>query len=137
MLPKKTLFKVLAGYLAIAMVLLSLPAQGWAMFITAAPGEEASAQPHLSVDRAADLAKVRSVLESKIVRQKLMDYGLSPSEALMRVNRLSDRQLHEFAARTDSVQAGGDAVGLFFGLVIVSLLVVVLVFLLQGRIEVK
>lgn len=130
----------LAVYLIAALIVMSsFAAPAEAMFIPAAPGEESPAQPHMdmSADRAADLAKVRSVLESKIVQQKLMDYGLSPTEAMARVNRLSDQQLHELAARTDSVQAGGDAVGLFFGLVIVALLVVVLVYLLQGRIEVK
>lgn len=128
----------LAVYLIAALIVMSsFAAPAEAMFIPAAPGEQAPGQPHVSGDRAADLAKVRSVLESKIVQQKLMDYGLSPTEALARVNRLSDQQLHELAARTDSVQAGGDAVGLFFGLVIVALLVVVLVYLLQGRIEVK
>jgi len=118
-------------------VMSSFAAPAEAMFIPAAPGEEAPAQPHMTADRAADLARVRLVLESKIVRQKLMDYGLSPTEATARVNRLSDQQLHELAARTDSVQAGGDAVGLFFGLVVVALLVVVLIYLLPGRIEVK
>jgi len=128
----------LVVYLIAALIVMSsFAAPAEAMFIPAAPGEEAPAQPHMTADRAADLARVRLVLESKIVRQKLMDYGLSPTEATARVNRLSDQQLHELAARTDSVQAGGDAVGLFFGLVVVALLVVVLIYLLQGRIEVK
>jgi hypothetical protein len=128
----------LAVYLIVAlMAISSFAAPAEAMFIPAAPGGAAPAQSHLSGDRAADLAKVRAVLESKIVRQKLVDYGLSPSEAMARVNRLSDRQLHEFAARTDSIQAGGDAVGLLVGVVVVALLVVVLIYLLQGRIEVK
>lgn len=128
----------LAAYLIVALIVMSsFAASAEAMFVPAAPGEEASVQPHMPGDRAADLAKVQSVLESRIIQQKLMDYGLSPTEAMARVNRLSDQQLHELAARTDSVQAGGDAVGLFFGLVIVALLVVVLVYLLQGRIEVK
>ena len=129
----------MAVYLIAALIVMSsFAAPAEAMFVPAAPGEEASAQPHMSGDRAADLAKVRSVLESRIVQQKLMDYGLSQSEAMARVNRLSDQQLHEFAARMDSVQAGGDGgVDLFFGLVVVALLVVVLIYLLQGRIEVK
>lgn len=128
----------LAAYLIAALIVMSsFAAPAEAMFVPAAPGEETPAQPHLPADRAGDLAKVQSVLESRIIQQKLMDYGLSPTEAMARVNNLSDQQLHELAARTDSVQAGGDAVGLFFGLVVVAVLVVVLVYLLQGRIEVK
>jgi hypothetical protein len=54
-----------------------------------------------------------------------------------RVRRLSDGQLHALATHTDSLQAGGDGADLFFGLVIVALLVLVLVFLVQGRIEIR
>ena len=72
-----------------------------------------------------------------IVALIVMSSFAASAEAMARVNRLSDQQLHELAARTDSVQAGGDGVDLLFGLVIVALLVVVLVYLLQGRIEVK
>jgi len=123
--------------IAALLTISSLVAPAEAMFIPAAPGENTSAQPHLSADRTMDLARIEAVLESKVVRQKLMDYGLSPDEAMARVNTLSDQQLHELAAHSDSVQAGGDAVGLFFGLIIVGLLAVLLVFLVQGRIEVK
>ncbi len=123
----------LAVSLIVALLTISsLAAPAEAMFIPAAP-----AGPHLSADRAADLARVEAALESKVIRQKLVDYGLSPEEAMARVNALSDQQLHELAAHTDSVQAGGDVGGLFFGLVIVALLAVLLVFLVQGRIEVK
>jgi hypothetical protein len=128
----------LAVYLIAALIVMSsFAAPAEAMFLSAAPGEEAPAQPHLSAARAADLARVQAALESRIVQQKLMDYGLSPTETMARVNRLSDQQLHELATHTDSVQAGGDPADLFFGLVIVALLVVVLIYLLQGRIEVK
>jgi hypothetical protein len=128
--------KPLAVYLIVALIAVSSfasPAE--AMFISAAPSQGGAVQT--SFDRAADLAKVQAALESKVVRQKLMDYGLSPTETAARVNALSDQQLHELATHTDSIQAGGDAAGLFFGLVLVALLVVVLIYLLQGRIEVK
>jgi len=130
--------KPLAVYLIAALIAISsFAAPAEAMFLSAAPREDAAALPQTSAARAADLARVQAALESRIVQQKLMDYGLSPSETMARVNGLSDQQLHELAARTDSVQAGGDAVGLFVGIVVVALLVVVLIYLLQGRIEVK
>ncbi len=125
--------KPLAVSLIVALLTISsLAAPAEAMFLPATP-----AQSQVSAERAADLARVEAALESKVVRQKLVDYGLSPDEAMRRVNALSDRQLHELAAHTDSVQAGGDGLGLFFGLVIVGLLAVLLIFLVQGRIEVK
>ena len=128
----------LAVYLIAALIAISsFTAPAEAMFLSSAPSQDAAARPQASFDRAADLARVQAVLESRIIQQKLIDYGLSSSEAKARVNGLSDQQLHELATRTDSVQAGGDPADLFFGLVVVALLVVVLVYLLQGRIEVK
>ncbi len=85
----------------------------------------------------ADLAKIQAALETKIVQQKLMDYGLSPEETMARVNKLSDEQINQLATHTDSLQAGGDPVDLVIGLVVLAILVVILIYLLQGRIEVR
>ena len=87
--------------------------------------------------RAADLAKIQAALESKIVQQKLMDYGLSPEETMARVNKLSDEQINHLATHAESLQAGGDPVDLLIGLLIVAILVVVLIWLLQGRVTVR
>lgn len=128
----------LALYVIVSLIAISTfagPAE--AMFLTAAPAKNAAGPEQTFENRASDLAKIQGALESRIVRQKLADYGLSPSEALARVSRLSDEQLHALASHTDSLQAGGDAGGLLFGLVVVALLVVVLVYLLQHRIEIK
>ncbi len=128
----------LAVSLIVALLTLSSfapPAE--AMFIPAVPGGAASIGQHSSGDRAKDLASVEAALESKIIRQKLVDYGLSPEEAMARVNTLSDQQLHELAAHTDAIQAGADPGDFLVGLVVVAILVVIIVFLVQGRIEVK
>jgi hypothetical protein len=107
------------------------------MFVPAAPHLNGAAPAAASADRAADLARIQTALESKIVQQKLMDYGLSPEETMARVNRLSDEQINQLATHTDSLQAGGDGGGFIVGLLVVAILVVILVYLLQGRIVVK
>ncbi len=130
--------KPVALYLTAALLAVSTfagPAE--AMFVPAAPPQDAAAAAKTTADRAADLARIQTALESKIVRQKLLDYGLSPEETLARINGLSDSQIHELAAHTGQIQAGGDPADFFFGLLIVALLVVVLVFLLQHRIEIR
>jgi hypothetical protein len=130
--------KPLAVYLAVALLAISTfagPAE--AMFVTSAPHQNAAAPAAVSADRAADLVKIQTALESKVVQQTLMDYGLSPEEAMARMNKLSDEQINQFATHTDSLQAGGDAVSVLAGLLIVALLVVILVYLLEGRIVVK
>lgn len=129
--------KPLIIYLAVSLLAISAFAgYAEAMFVPAAPSQQDTATT-VSADRAADLARIQTALESKIVRQRLQDYGLSSEEALARIHTLSDSQVHQFAAHTDSLQAGGDPVDTLIGLLLVALLVVVLIYLLQGRIQVK
>ena len=130
--------KPLAVYLAAALLAITTfagPAE--AMFVPAAPHQNAAAPAAAFVDRAADLAGIQTALESKIVQQKLMDYGLSPEETMARVNTLSDEQINQLATHSDSLQAGGDGGSLIVGLLVVAILVVILVYLLEGRIVVK
>lgn len=108
-----------------------------AMYVSAAPYHETADQTGKSLERAADLASIQAAIESRIVQQKLIDYGLSPADVMARMDKLSDEQLHVLASHTNSLQAGSDGVDLFFGLIVVALLVIVLVFLVQGRIEIR
>jgi cytochrome c553 len=130
--------KPLTIYLAAALLAISTfagPAE--AMFVPAAPHQNMTGATAESAGRAADMAKIQTAFESKILQQKLMDYGLSPEETMARVNKLSDEQIHQLATHTDSLQAGGDAVGFLVGLVVLALLVVLLIYLIQGRVEIK
>jgi hypothetical protein len=130
--------KPLAIYLTVALLAIATfsgPAE--AMFVPAISHQNATDAAVVSGGRAEDLAKIQTALESKIVRQKLMDYGLSPEETMERVNKLSDDQLSQLATHTESLQAGGDPVDLVIGLMVIALLVVLLIFLLQGRIVVR
>ena len=130
--------KPLAIYLAAALLALSTfagPAE--AMFVPVAPHQASPGAAAVSTDRAADLARIQAALESKIVQQKLMDYGLSPEETMARVSKLSDEQINQLATHTDSLQAGGDAGGLLVTLLVIAILVVLLVYLLEGRVTVR
>ena len=80
---------------------------------------------------------MQTALESKVVRQALIDNGLTPEEAMIRMNKLSDEQVHQLATHADSLQAGGDPIGFLVGVVVLALLVVVLIFLLEGRIQIR
>ena len=99
------------------------------MFVPASPHQDMTESTAVSAGRAADMAKIQMAFESKILQQKLMDYGLSPEETMARVNKLSDEQIHQLATHTDSLQAGGDGGGagvlvfLFLVLIIVVLIV--------------
>jgi Family of unknown function (DUF6627) len=55
-----------------------------------------------------------------------MDFGLTADEALARVNRLSDEQIHQLALNLNSVQAGADdGLGFLIFLLVVAIIVVV------------
>ncbi len=123
--------KPIVWYLATALFAMSTvagPAE--AMFVPAAPYQDPAS-------READMARIQTALESKVIQQTLKDYGLSPEETMSRVSELSDEQVHQLASHTDSLQAGGDAGGFIVGLVVVALLVVLLIYLVQGRVVVK
>ena len=135
---KASYAKPLSIYLVMALLTLSTfagPAE--AMFVPAGPQQHSAGPVSMAADRAADLAMIQSALESKILRQKLMDYGLSPEETMLRVNKLTDEQVHQLATHSDSLQAGGDAGSFILGLLIIALLVLLLVFLVQGRVEIN
>jgi len=111
----KTFFKLLSLYLVVALFLISLPSHGWAMYI---PADQSSPS------RQADLGAIQKTLESAVIKQRLMDFGLSPEEALTRINMLSDEQTHKLAVNLDSLQAGADGVGALVFLLLVAIVVV-------------
>ena len=114
---KKPFFKMLSMYLVFAIILLTIPAQGWAMFIPTA--ESVST-------RQADMTTIQKTLESTVVKQRLMDYGLSSEEAMVQISRLSDEQTHQLAANMDSVQAGADGLGAVAFVLVVAIIVVLI-----------
>ncbi len=124
----KMSFKALAVYLAFAMVVMTVPVQGWAMFIPSAGADTV---------RKADIATIQKTLESAVVKQRLMDYGLSADEAMARVNTLSDEQVHQFAAQLDSVQAGADGLGALIFVLLVVVIVILILELSGKRVIVK
>lgn len=78
------------------------------------------------VDRDAALAKIRAVLDKKIVQQRLADLGLSPSEIEARLGQLSNVQMRQLADQVDSIMAGGDGLGVIVFLLVIAILVVIL-----------
>ncbi|NTW59437.1 MAG: PA2779 family protein [Nitrospirae bacterium] len=129
----KMLFKIfhripLFASLAAALLALSIfSGSAKAMIVPAAPHQEPAVTAAGSDNRATDLAKIQAVLESKIIHQKLLDYGLSSEEAMERVNNLSDSQVTLLATNLEALQAGGDR---SVSLVVVLLLVIIILILI-------
>lgn len=84
-----------------------------------------------------EISKIQSVLENKIVMDKLSAYGLSADEIRSKLCQMTDDQIHMLAQASDNVPAGGDAVGLLVGVLLVILLVIVILKLLNKEIVVR
>jgi hypothetical protein len=98
------------------------------------PGLPVAAESSSDSHRMADLQKIQTVLESKVVRQRLEDFGLSQDEINARLAGLSDNQLHQFATDVDAIIPAGDGLGIVVVLLVIAILAVILVYLLNHRI---
>jgi len=73
-----------------------------------------------------DLARVQAFLENKIVVQKLVDYGVTPEQALAKVKEMSADDLHRLASLTDRAAAGADSTAAIIGVLLIVILVIVI-----------
>lgn len=89
--------------------------------------------------RVEDMAKVQAFLENKVVVQKLVDYGVSPAEAMAKVQTMSAQDLHRLAALTDRAAVGADGGVLWFliSLAVLVILVIVIMKLMNKEIVVR
>jgi hypothetical protein len=88
--------------------------------------------------RVEDMAKVQSFLENKVVTQKLVDYGVSPAEAMEKVTSMSAQDLHRLASLTDRTAAGtSDALGFLIGLAILVILIIIIFKLMNKEVVVR
>jgi hypothetical protein len=88
--------------------------------------------------RVEDMAQVQSFLENKVVVQKLVDYGVSPAEAMAKVKAMSAQDLHRLASLTDRAAAGADdAIGILIGLAILVILIIVILKLMNKEVIIR
>ncbi len=122
--------KLLACYLVAATALLgAFPREGAAALV---PTALAAAEQ--APGRAEDLARLQSLLERKVVAQRLADLGLSAEEIRARLGALDDARLHELAERMDGLLPAGDAGAVVVALLVVVLLVVLIFYLMDRKI---
>jgi hypothetical protein len=123
-------FKQVAWYLVGAMFIIGI-----------APKVEAGFSPSTMIngdfDRDADMAKVRQVIETKMVSDRLEKLGFTQDEIASRLSQLSDRQLHQVAQNLDDIKVGGDGLGIVIALLVIAILVVLLLHLTGHKVIVK
>ena len=114
---KLSFIKYLAGYLVVAMFVIGITPRVYADF---SPSEIIGS----ASDRDSDLQMIQSVIEMKMVGERLKDLGFTEDEINKKLNQLSDNQLHQLALQLDELKVGGDGAATA---VIIILLVAILV----------
>jgi hypothetical protein len=99
---KSSWAKVISCYLVMAMFLLGITPRVYAGF---SPSEAVSI---LNFDRSSDLDKIRKVLEMKMVRERLKNFGFTPNEIEKKLSQIDDQQIHQLALNLDGLKVGGD-----------------------------
>lgn len=80
-------------------------------------------------DLASERARIYAFLEREEVEKKIVELGVSPTEASQRVASLSDSEVRQVAGQLDQLPAGGD--GIYIGLGTLVLIGILLILLLR------
>jgi len=99
---KSSWAKVVAWYLVMAMFVLGITPRVFAGF---SPSEAVSI---FNFDRSSDIDKIRKVLEMKMVRERLKNFGFTPDEIEKKLIQLDDQQIHQLALNLDELKVGGN-----------------------------
>jgi len=99
---KSSWMKMISCYLVVAMFVLGITPRLYAGF---SPSEAVSI---LTFDRSSDLEKIRKVLEMKMVRERLKNFGFTPDEIEKKLSQLDDQQIHQLALSLDELKVGGN-----------------------------
>ena len=125
------LLRMLTLYLIFAIFIISaIPSPSSAMFITPGAGNSVA-------DSIGDMAKVQTFLESRLVQQRLTDFGLTAEEVSSRLNQLSQDQLHQIATHIDEIDYGGDALGGILSLLVIIILIIVIIKIMGKQVIIK
>jgi len=125
------LIKQVAWYLVFAMFILGITPKVDAGL---APSEVIALS---QMDRQADMDKIQKTLETKMIRDRLAQYGLTQNEITTRLSQLSDWQVHNCALQLDDLKVGGDGFGVVAAILAIAILIVILVYLLHHRVAVR
>lgn len=124
MLSQNSRLKYVALFMAAWMFVMVAPSQ---TILAALVPTEAAVQAR-SAREAREL--INSLLSRAEVQAQLKLHGIEPLEAKARVDSLSDAEAIDLANRIDQLPAGGDAVGIIVGAILLVFLVLLITDLL-------
>jgi len=120
---KSSWAKIVACYLVMVMFVLGITPRVFAGF---SPSEAVSI---LNFDRSSDIDKIRKVLEMKMVRERLKNFGFTPDEIEKKLIQLDDQQIHQLALNLDELKVGGSDVWVWVLVILLLAAIGVIVYL--------
>jgi hypothetical protein len=124
---KSSWMKMISCYLVVAMFVLGITPRLYAGF---SPSEAISI---LTFDRSSDLEKIRKVLEMKMVRERLKNFGFTPNEIEKKLSQLEDQQIHQLALSLDELKVGSDGWAWVVVILVLIAIGVIVYFYLTGH----
>ena len=118
-------FSIITLAMAVAFTM-TQPQAGWALL---APASLSTKVAPASITREQDIQSLQKTLESKLLRQRLAEFGLSAQEINQRLAQLSDAQLHQVAMQVRTLNPGADDGDVVITLLVIGILVLLFVFL--------
>ena len=108
---------------------MTMPPNGWAML---APAQVTNKAYDSNSARTSDLKTIQMALESKLIRQRLTEFKMTPEQINSRLGQLSDEEIHQTATQIRSVNPGGDGgLGILVSLLVIGILVLLFVYLFK------
>jgi hypothetical protein len=123
--------KWITWYLVLAMFVIGITPRVYAGF---SPSEIMTLSP---AERSGEVKKIQKFLETKMVRERLKDFGFTAEEVQTRLDQMSDQQIHQIARHLDTLEVGGDGLGIVIAILVIAILVIIIVELLGHRIVIK
>ena len=123
--------KWITCYLVLAMVVIGVVPSVNASFLSSETMKTTGS------DRTFDLHTARMALETRLVRQRLVDLGFTAEEVGARLAQLSDQQIHQLAQRLNDVRVGQDGFGIVISLLVIAGLVVLIYYLLHHQVVIQ
>jgi hypothetical protein len=127
----KKLKAVLVWYLVVAMFFIAITPKCFAAFSPS--GVIALSQG----ERSQDLQKVQKFLETKMVRERLGEFGFTPEEIRLKLGGLSDPQIHQLALHLDEMKVTGDGGEIIIILLLIAILIVLIIYVSGHKVVVK
>ena len=115
---KRLFTRVVAGYLVLTMCVMGMTSRVYAGMVSSEICASSETDSKIT-----DLAKIQSVMETKIIKERLKELGFTHKEIRARTDLLNGQQIHQLALKIDDLKVAGNG----FEVAVVFLLVGILV----------